>query len=112
MWETPFDLSLLDTEPQIIVNCPTEDAERKLASILAERGITYLGGKSPVDVPSWSDYQEKFCYFINGKSLYRGVKSDTDIRSWSSSFKCTFSDIEFSDFDIATDNELQSLLGI
>lgn len=112
MWETQFNPAMLDARTKFIINCPTEESERELASILASCGVAYLGGKNPVNIPCWNDYQERFCYYVDGKDLYRGVRSDTDVDGWHSSIKCTFLGVEQPDFNVATDNELQSLFEI
>lgn len=111
MWEAEFYPELLSERDRIVINCPTEEAERKAASILVEYGILYPNGQSPVDVPKWNGYKGKFCYFVDHGVVRRGTREGGENRGedW---FRCTFPESESPDFDTATDAELKQLLGI
>lgn len=111
MWEAEFYPELLSERNKIVINCLTEEAERKAASILAEHGILYPDSKSPVDVPNWNHYRDRFCYFVDHGVVRRGTREAGKNREedW---FKCTFPEAESPDFDTATDAELKQLFGI
>lgn len=112
MWETEFYPELLDERSGVIINCPTEEAERGMASILAAHGILYPDGQSPIDIPKWDSYEDKFCYFVDHGVVRRGpiIRARNQSNDWC--FKCTFFGPDTPDFDTATDDELRSLLGV
>ena len=112
MWEAEFYPELLDERDGIIINCPTEAAEREVASILVAHGILYPDGKSPADVVRWSGYGEEFCYSVNNGAVRRGSTRGMESSSRDWCFRCTFVGVELPDFDTATDAELKQLLGI
>lgn len=91
MWDKPFSTEMLTGGGCVVVNCPDEDLEREFAAILTAFGINYPDGRSPISTKNvWSQYEEKFCYFIRGGAVRRGRKSDAKNHSWADSEKCTF----------------------
>lgn len=112
MWEMPFDVSLLDKSEGVVINCPTEELEREIASILDELGFHYPDGGKLSNISCWGGYEEDFCYYVAYGSVKRGPKKGTEESPWKSYTKCTFYGVETPDFSAATDDELCSLLGV
>lgn len=114
MWETEFDISILEN-PKVIVSCPDETLVGSLMNLLAENGVVWRGGEVPSKRNArWQDYKEETCYWIeNGRMAY-GNLSLIEIHSgdYANHIKCTFLGIDTPDFDVASDDELQALLGI
>ncbi len=91
MWDNTFTMDVLTDNSRVAVNCPDEELERELAALLDERGIEYNGGGSPIGVTRvWGKYGEDFCYYISGKTVWRGPKSSTTESPWRSFEKYTF----------------------
>lgn len=108
MWDTPFDTSMLDASP-VVINCPNEDVERDLAAILTSFGIVYSDGSSLLRGRHWDRYGEDFCYYVKGSVAYRGSKSSTQSKPWSSYTKTTFFGDQI-DEDIS-DESFEAILG-
>lgn len=111
MWETPFDVSLLDAPDGVSINCPTEELEREVAAMFDSLGLRYPGGNELSAQTPWEEYKEEFCYCVVDGKVRRGDKITVEESSWSKSTKCTFYGIETPDFDAATDEELLAFLG-
>jgi len=91
MWDNPFTMDMLTDSFKVVVNCPSEELERELATLLDERGIKYNSGDSLLGTAGvWGTYEEDFCYFINGKTVWRGPKRSTEDILWCSFEKYTF----------------------
>lgn len=112
MWETLFDSFMLNAFDKIAINCPTEELERELADILDEFGYRYPDGTKLGNVVVWGSYEENFCYYVQGTVARRGPKSSATEHLWREYKKCTFYGADMPDFDIATDDELRSFLGV
>lgn len=104
MWDTPFDESMLTAQPGVAIYCPEKHHADELFEILRQNGI----GKR------WSgSIQGEKVYCVSGCSLKYGNKSSVESTyPYSDYIKCTFYGIESPDFDVASDDELQALLGI
>lgn len=115
MWDAVFDYSTL-TEPMIIVSCPKKTLVEDLMNMLAENGITWSGG-APLDAhdSKWNEYKEETCYWIENGRLTYGDKYHAEryANDYSDHIKCTFFGVvDPPDFNIASEDELQALLGI
>lgn len=92
MWEEPFEQHLLDTNDNIVINCPTEDLERQMASILDGLGYHYPNGETLFSEECWRQYKEDFCYYVDlqGVNVRRGRESSTNSTPFDRYIKCTF----------------------
>ena len=69
---------------------------------MAWRGFVYKMGRT----------QNNTAYYVrNGRILY-GPKDHAETGGYQNYIKCTFYGIDTPDFDVASDDELQTLLGI
>lgn len=111
MWETPFDESMLSTNEKLIIFCPQEDLAEDLMEVLARNGITWYANKAP-EVTRWGEYGDETCYWVESKILTYGDRQCAEEPDYTGHIKCTFLGIETQQFDIASDDELRSLLGL
>lgn len=104
MWDTPFDESMLSSKPGVAIYCPDNYLAAELFDIFKRNDL----GKH------WST---GICgdrvYCVTGTRLQFGSISDVErTYPFSNYTKCTFYGIDTPDFDVASDDELQTLLGI
>ncbi len=112
VWETPFYEGMLSSGDNIVVNCPTEELERELASVLDAAGFLYPRDVRIPDEIDWNSFQEEFCYYIlaNSKTVRRGSKDPAARPPYRNHIKCTFFGTE--DFEPADESEFRAFLGI
>lgn len=109
MWETAFEVSMFDGEDtRVIISCPSEELSVELIELLSEHGISW-GNKQ-----IWHVHKEDTCFRIGGKHMGYGSKPfyESNVGTFFGYTYCTFHGISTPDFDIATDDELRSLLCI
>ena len=112
MWEASFDESMLDGHA-IIIHCPDKSLVYELMETLERYGVRWYVSNEPPTIDSrWDEFSSETCYWVeDGKMTYGTVEGAKDGR-YSRHIKSTFLGTKTSDFDIATDDELRSLLGI
>jgi len=109
VWETEFSPEFLDAKEGVVIHCPEESLAYELLEFLHQNGATWPGGAS---CTRWSDHKEETAYYVRNKRILYGPKEHADRDNYQSYIKCTFYGIEPPDFDVASDDELQALLGI
>lgn len=109
MWDTQFETSMLSQG--VVIHCPNEEAVAELAGLLLKHGV--LAEKL---VRLWKDYREETCYRISsGKYVTYSSKyhyEDAAARLYNDYTYCTYYGTNTANFDVATDDELLSFLGI
>ena len=110
MWEAPFEISVLEN-PDIVIHCPDEADVESLMAILADYGVKWCTGESPLTANNcWDVEKENTVYYIENRIMtYGDIKISNGHRRY---VRCTFYGAEAPDFDAASDDELHSLLGI
>ncbi len=114
MWETAFDLSMLN-DSKVIVNCPSIDLVESFMNVLAENGVTWCGGEAPNKYNSkWNNNKEETCYWIeNGTMTYENKQyAEEYADDFPNHIKCTFYGADTTDFEIANDDDIRKFLGI
>lgn len=99
MWETPFDVSMLDKG--VIIHCPDQDLVEDLFNVFKSHGIKWLGSE-PMSITNWSRSGEDTCYRVTkDHSLKYGNTSCYSDPCYDNYIKCTFygtePDLEISD---------------
>lgn len=117
MWETAFEESMLNTCKNLIIHCPNEELVGSLMEIFERNGIEWCGGGLPTRVPTnWAENKSDTCYWVESNELSYSEKQYADEDpdgEYVGHVKCTFYGTEEApDFDVASDDELRSLLGI
>jgi len=112
MWETPFDIAMLE-HGNIIIHCPSKELASELFRIFLDNGVRW-NGDEPMSETHWTSGEEDTCYRITShRTIKYGRKGYySDDSEYDDYIKCTFYGIEPPDFDVASDDELQALLGI
>lgn len=117
MWETVFDLSMLDLEESkhlLIVHCPTQSLAEEFLRILGEHGIKWYGDETsaPANRTNWDTYGRDTCYWVEGTDITFGPISETE-SDYFDHIRCIFDGVaDAPDFAVTTDDELQSLYSI
>ena len=109
MWETEFFPELLDAKEGVVIHCPKESLAYELLEFLHQNGITWPSGAS---CTRWDNHREETAYYVRSKRILYGPKEHADWDDYQNYIKCTFCGIDTPDFEMATEEELRSLLGI
>lgn len=110
MWDSEFNISMIQPGERYIINCPTEELERELASALDGMGLHYPDGEHLSNRRHWEEYREEFCYFIYEDAMVRrGPRPSGSDRD---GINYTFYGDNAPDFEAASDDELMALLGM
>lgn len=112
MWETAFDLSML--EHNVIILCQSEQLAEELMVVLGENGVKWRGGEPPTDDSRWDEHCEGTCYWVESRRLSYGSKDFADEdpdEEYENHIKCTFYG-ETEDFEPASNGELMAFLGL
>lgn len=115
MWERDFDESMLSTYENIIIHCPTKDLAESLMVILERNGVVWGLGEAPTTHDNWKHNGEDTCYWVESKKLTYADKQYAESNpdgEYTEHIKCTFYGIGTHGFDIASEDELLSLLGV
>lgn len=111
MWDTPFDLSMLEDEDRkLIVSCPTKELAEEFVQTVHEHGVSWARGEGASHT-NWN-YGENTCYYIDRSMLLYGEKDYADGHRYQSYIKCTFYGVDTPDFEVASDDEMTTLLGV
>lgn len=110
MWETPFETSMLKNS-SVVIHCPDGSNAESLMEILANCGVKWCTGESPLTANNcWDVEKEDTVYYIENRVMsYGDIKITNNRRRY---VRCTFYGVESPDFDVASDDEFRSLLGI
>lgn len=110
MWETPFDTSMLENSI-VAIHCPDGSDAESLMGILANCGVKWCNGESLLESNNcWNVEKEGTVYYVDKRVMTYGHIKHSN-RHWEY-VKCTFYGAETPDFDVASDDEFRSLLGI
>ena len=115
MWEIAFEESMLDTHKNLIIHCPCKDLAEDLMEVLEKNGVVWCGDEPPTSNTKWSENAEDTCYWVESKVLFYSEKQYADEDpdgEYGEHTRCTFYGIESSDFDVADEDEILSLLGV
>lgn len=105
MWDTPFDESMLSAQPGVAIYCEDDQAAGELFEIFKRND---LGKHWGADV-----YGERAYCVSKSSGLQRGTKFAVEnTHPYSNFIKCTFYGADTPDFEVASDDELTTLLGI
>ena len=104
MWDTPFDESILSAQPGVAIYCEDNQAAEGLFEIFKRNDL----GKR------WNaGVHGDRVYCVTGTRLQYGSKSAVEAtRPFCNYIKCTFYGADTPDFEVASDGELTTLLGI
>lgn len=111
IWETPFDLSMLDGD--VLILCPDGDLAPKLMVILGEHGVKWdMSDRFAFEGNSlWDRYKERTCYRVCGKSMGYCSKdyyeSNMDYRNY---IKSTFYGVESEPGVEISEEEFEAIL--
>ena len=86
-----------------------------LMEVLEKNGVVWCGDEPPTSNTKWSENAEDTCYRVESKVLFYSEKQYADEDpdgEYGEHTRCTFYGIESSDFDVADENEILSLLGV
>lgn len=110
MWETPFEISMLENS-RVAIHCPGGSDAEGLMEILENCGVKWCTGESPLTTNNcWDAYKEGTVYYIVNRVMTYGHIENSNIhREYA---RCTFYGVDTPDFDVASDDEFRSLLGI
>lgn len=109
MWNTPFSPEFLAAKEGVVIRCPEEYLSHELFDFLKENGITWRGGDTST---SWDTHGTDTAYFIRNRRILYGPYIHADRETYKKYIKCTFYGIDTPDFEVASDKELQDVLGI
>lgn len=110
MWDTPFEISMLENS-DIVINCPDKADAESLMAILADCGVKWNTGESLLTTDNyWGEEEENTVYYISNRIMTYGniARANGNNRY----VKCTFCSVEPPNFDAAFDDDIRSLLGI
>lgn len=113
MWETPFDTSMLDG--RVIILCPSEENAVELMGILGKCGVKWDGSNILASDSDnyWNCRKEQTCYRVcYGQLGYSSIDYYEREGEFHDYTKCTFYGADTPDFEVASDDELTTLLGI
>ena len=95
-----------------MILCATRELEREMAEFLDCLGYRYPDDSMLSQKEHWSEFRESFCYFVNNRYVRRGSKELAECSPYRRYTKCSFQGLNVSNFDIASRQELLSLLGM
>lgn len=112
MWEIPFDIAMLE-HGNVIIRCLTEDIADELFRVLSDNGVHWHGDETMSET-HWTVRREDTGYRITSQRTmkYGSIERYSEDSKYDDCIKCTFYGIDTTDFDVATDDELQTLFGI
>lgn len=110
MWDIPFDPSMLRED--VIVHCPDKELVYELMRIFDEHRIHWKNDCTCSSAANlWNNKAENTCYRIHNGQMNYDSKYFYEEQRFQSYIKCTFYG-EQPDFDVASDDELVTFLGI
>lgn len=71
--------------------------------------LLWPGGASCI---RWDEHKNNTAYYVRNRRILYGPKDHAETGGYQNYIKCTFYGIDTPDFDVASDDELRSLLGI
>lgn len=113
MWDTPFDPLMLDG--RVLIFCPDSDRAPELMELLGEYGVKWEQTDCLAHHGNshWDAKKEQTCYRVHFRHMgYSSIDYYERNGQFRDYIKCTFYGAETSDFEVATDSELRSLLGV
>lgn len=112
MWEIPFDIAMLE-RGNVIIRCLTEEMADELFRVLLDNGVRWYGNETMGET-HWTARREDTGYRITSQRTmkYGSVEHYSEDSEYDDCIKCTFYGTDTPDFEVASDKELQDVLGI